>query len=184
MAPLSEDYNSLRFLVKNMDATNTYLKGTSFMSALEASNDLYKEGNKKAFLIFSDGGDKKDFSKEIEYAKEHNIVVFVYVIGTKKGGIIKDNKGVLKDKSGNIVVVKLNSAIKDLALKTGGAYMESSLSSKDMKILAKAIKDRFKATTTKQSSIRDKKELFYFPLMVGVLLFFVASFSIPSRRRV
>lgn len=183
VAPLSEDYNSLEFLVKNMDASNTSLKGTSFMSALEAANDLYKEKNKKAFLIFTDGGDKKDFSKEIAYAKEHNIAVFVYAIGTKKGGVIKTERGVLKDKRGNIVVVKLNDAIKELALKTGGAYMENSLSSKDMKILADSIREKFKAKVTKESSIRDKKELFYFPLILAIILFFMASFSLPTRSR-
>ncbi|NOX16085.1 MAG: VWA domain-containing protein, partial [Epsilonproteobacteria bacterium] len=82
VAPLSEDYHSLDFLVKNLSTASISLHGTDFMSALEAANDLYQTKEKKAFLIFTDGGDQSDFSKEIAYAKAHNIVVFVYTIGT------------------------------------------------------------------------------------------------------
>jgi Ca-activated chloride channel family protein len=127
VAPLSEDYHSLEFLVKNLSTASMSLRGTSFMSALDAANDLYQTNEKKAFLIFTDGGDQSDFSKEIAYAKEHNIVVFVYAIGSDKGGVIKTKNGALKDKNGNIVVVKINEDIKKLALQSGGAYMRSSL---------------------------------------------------------
>lgn len=183
VAPLSEDYNSLKFLVKNMSMDSMSLRGTSFISALEAANNLYKNNGKKAFLIFTDGGDSHKFDKEISYAKEHNIVVFVYAIGSDKGGVIKTKDGVLKDKNGDIVVVKINEKVKELALQSGGAYLRSSLSSNDMSILSDAIKARFKAVEGKESSIRDKSELFYYPLMLALLLFFMANFSFSGRRR-
>jgi Ca-activated chloride channel family protein len=183
VAPLSEDYNSLKFLVKNMSMDSMSLRGTSFMSALEAANDLYKNSGKKAFLIFTDGGDSHKFDKEIAYAKEHNIVVFVYAIGSDKGGVIKTKDGALKDKNGDIVVVRINEKIKDLALQSGGAYLRSSFSSNDMSVLDDAIKARFEAVDGKESSIRDKIELFYYPLIVALLLFFMANFSFSGRRR-
>jgi len=183
ISPLSEDYNSLKFLVKNLSVESLSLRGTNFMNALEAANDLYSSDDKKAFLIFSDGGDQKSFSKEIAYAKEHNIVVFVYVIGSDKGGVIKTKNGALKDKNGNIVVVKINEKIKDLALQTNGAYMRSTLSSKDTEQLSRAIKSRFKAKGNKDSIIKDKKELFYYPLALALLLFFMSNFSIRGRKK-
>ncbi len=183
VAPLSEDFHSLDFLVKNMSVASINLRGTSFMSALEAANDLYQNNGKKAFLIFTDGGDQSNFDKEIAYAKKHNIVVFVYAIGTNKGGVIKIKNGVLKDKNGNIVIVKINENIKKLALQTGGAYMRSTLSSKDIAMLSNAIKSRFKAKGSEESSIRDKLELFYFPLSLAILLFFMANFSLKGRRK-
>ncbi len=178
VAPLSEDYHSLDFLVKNLSTASMSLRGTDFMSALEAANDLYQTNDKKAFLIFTDGGDQKDFSKEIAYAKKHNIVVFVYAIGTDKGGVIKTKNGPLKDKNGNIVVVKINENIKKLALKTGGAYMRSTLSSKDIAMLSDAIKSRFKAKGSEINTIKEKLELFYYPLALAILLFFMANFSL------
>jgi len=183
VAPLSEDYHSLDFLVKNLSVASMSLRGTDFMSALEAANDLYQTDEKKAFLIFTDGGDQSDFSKEITYAKEHKIVVFVYAMGTDKGGIIKTKNGALKDKNGNIVIVKINENIKKLALQTGGAYMRSTLSQNDMSMLSDAIKSRFKAKGSQINSIKDKKELFYYPLLLAILLFFMANFSLDWRKR-
>ncbi len=183
VAPLSKDYHSLDFLVKNLSVSSMSLRGTDFMSALEAANDLYQTDEKKAFLIFTDGGDQSDFSKEIAYAKEHKIVVFVYAIGTDKGGVIKTKNGALKDKNGNIVVVKINENIKKLALQTGGAYMRSTLSANDMKMVSEAIKSRFKAHGSEINSIKDKLELFYYPLALAILFFFMANFSIDWRKR-
>ena len=183
VAPLSEDYHSLDFLVKNLSVASMSLRGTDFMSALEAANNLYQTDDKKAFLIFTDGGDQKDFSKEIEYAKKHNIVVFVYAIGTNKGGVIKTKNGPLMDKNGNIVIVKINENIKKLALQTGGAYMRSTLSKNDMSMLSNAIKSRFRAKGSEINTIKDRKELFYYPLLLAILLFFMANFSIDWRRR-
>ncbi len=183
VAPLSEDYHSLDFLVKNLSVASMSLRGTDFMSALKAANELYHTDKKKAFLIFTDGGDQKDFTKEITYAKKHNIVVFVYAIGTDKGGIIGTKNGPMKDKNGNIVVVKINENIKKLALQTGGAYMRSSLSKKDISMLARAIKSRFKATGSQENSIKDRRELFYYPLSLAILLFFMANFSLLDWRK-
>ena len=183
VAPLSEDYNSLAFLVKNMGMNNINLRGTDILSALSAAQNLYGNKEKKAFLIFTDGGDKKTFDKEIAYAKAHHIVVFIYNVGTKKGGVIKTPQGVLKDKNGDIVVVKINKDIESLALQTGGAYLHGSLSSSDMTTLSDAIKSQFKAIGTKETTIQDKKELFYYPLSIAILLFFLSIFSIDWRRR-
>ncbi|MDX1808808.1 MAG: VWA domain-containing protein [Sulfurospirillaceae bacterium] len=183
VAPLSEDYNSLKFLVKNMGMNNISLRGTDILSALSAAQNLYGNEEKKAFLIFTDGGDNKNFDKEIAYAKKHHIVVFIYNIGTDKGGVIKTQNGVLKDKNGNIVVVKINENIKQLALQTGGAYLRYSLSSNDMNELSNAIKSRFKAITAREEIIKDKKELFYYPLGVAIVLFFFGIFSINRRKR-
>jgi Ca-activated chloride channel family protein len=185
IAPMTNDYNSLRYLTSNMSLDYVSLKGTSLLSALKSANMLYGEKykGKKALLLFTDGGDKSDFSKEIEYAKTHNISVFVYATATKKGGVIKTKNGILKDKNGNIVISKLNSAIKELALKSGGAYMEYSLSKSDMKRLSKAIKKRFRAKKDKDLVIKENKELFVYPLFVSVIFLFVSLFSLPQRKR-
>ncbi|MFK5881241.1 MAG: VWA domain-containing protein [Sulfurospirillum sp.] len=182
VAPLSEDYHSLDFLVKNLSTASMSLRGTDFMSALEAANDLYQTDQKKAFLIFTDGGDQSSFTKEIEYAKKHKIVIFVYAIGTDKGGVIETKNGALKDKNGNIVVVKINENIKKLALGTGGAYMRSTLSNRDIKMLSDAVKARFKAKGSEINSIKEKRELFYYPLSLAILLFFMANFSLRGKR--
>ena len=183
ISPLTEDFATLDYLVANMNLDSVTLRGTSVMNALEVTNDLLKESEKKALVLFSDGGDSEDFDKEIAYAKEHKIAVFVYNIGTGKGGIIPDEKGALTDEKGDIVVVRLNEKIKELALRSGGAYMAYSLKHNDINALAQAIKQRFSDRKEESSTIRDERELFYYPLALAMLLLFVSLYSIPSKRR-
>jgi len=183
ISPLTEDFGTLDYLVKHMNFDSVTLRGTSVMNALEVTNDLMKESEKKALILFTDGGDKTDFSEEISYAKTHQIVVYVYNIGTSKGGVIPDRNGAMTDKNGDIVVVRLNPKIKELALQSGGAYMESSLKNNDIKFLAEAIKKRFSEKNVENSTIRDVRELFYYPLALALLMLFMALYSLPTKRR-
>jgi Ca-activated chloride channel family protein len=182
IAPLTQDFNSLRFLAKNMSLDQLRLRGTNILTPLEVSNELFKEEKKKALLLFTDGGDGQSYDKEIAYARAHDITVFVYNIGTKKGGVIADEQGALKDSEGNIVVVKRNDAIRELAIESGGAYMHSSLKHHDIRLLADAIRSKFKAQTQEESTIRETQELFYYPLALSILLFLSAISSLPRRK--
>ncbi len=183
ISPLTEDFGTLDYLVSHMNLDSVTLRGTSVMNALEVTNDLMNQSEKKALILFTDGGDKSDFSEEIAYAKEHNIVVFVYNIGTEKGGVISDKNGALSDKNGDIVVVRLNNKIKTLALQSGGAYMEYSLKNNDIDALASAIKQRFSEKNVEDSTIRDLRELFYYPLMMALVLLFMSLYTLPIKRR-
>lgn len=171
ISPLTKDFSSLKFLAKNLSFSFLDNEGTSIMAFLKSANELLKEKN-KAVLIFSDGGDKKNFDKEIKYAKTNNIKVYVYNTATKKGGL-------LKDKNDNLTLLSENENIKNLALKTNAAYMSSSLDKNDLKLLNDEISSNFKSS--KQfDSIKDEKELFYFPLIISIILFFMANFSLPK----
>jgi Ca-activated chloride channel family protein len=180
ISPLTQDFHSLKFLAKNLNLEYLNLKGTDIMVALESANNLFGKEQKKSLLIFTDGSDQQEFSQEIAYAKEHSIVVYVYNIGTDKGGVIKDTNGVLKDKNGDIVVVKRTDNIKELALKTGGAYMKYSLANDDIKLLADTIQNNFEAKKEENSTIKDRRELFYYPLVLALLFIFISLFSLPK----
>lgn len=174
IAPITNDYLSLQYLVKNLDTEHINVKGSSVLEALESTQNLLNYSDKKALIIFTDGTDSNKFDKEIAYANENNIKVFVYAIATKKGGIIKIKDGVQKDKNGNIVVTRLNENIKELAIKTNGAYLEYSTSSSDIKMFVDAIKDKFKAKQKKDVTITNNEELFYIPLGAAILFFFIS----------
>jgi Ca-activated chloride channel family protein len=183
ISPLTEDFNSLKFLTKNLSLDYLSLKGTDILASLESANGLFGDEQKKILLLFTDGGDETSFKKEIAYAKEHNIAVYIYNIGTTKGGVIKDRSGVLKDKNGDIVVVKRTDYIKELALETGGAYMKYSLEKDDIKLLIETIESRYEAKEEKSSTIKDRRELFYYPLILAIVLFFATLFSPPKFKR-
>ena len=182
VAPLTEDFSSLKYLVSHIGFDYISLKGTNIMAALEATNKLLKD-SKKALLIFTDGGDKKDFSKEIEFAKENGIKVFIYAIGTKKGGVMKINNKVVRDKNGNVVIVHINPLIKSLAKQTGGFYQEYSLSSDDMKELANIIESSLNSSKIKEEVIKDRIELFKIPLVFAIIFFLMSFYSILDLRK-
>jgi Ca-activated chloride channel family protein len=181
ISPLTEDFHSLKFLAKNLNLDYLSLKGTDILATLRATDDLFGKEKKKILLLFTDGGDKSSFDKEIEYAKEHNIVIYIYNIGTKKGGVIKTSNGVLKDKKGDIVVVKRNDSIKELALKSGGAYLNHSLDKDDIKALVDDIHKKYKAKDDQIQTIKDTRELFYYPLLIAIILLFISLFSLPRK---
>ncbi|MDY0052395.1 MAG: hypothetical protein RBR65_07630, partial [Aliarcobacter sp.] len=151
------------------------LKGTNIKSVLEVTDDLLKDEKNKILLIFTDGGGNEDnFENEIAFAKTHNITIYVYNIGTLKGGIIKDENN-------NAVLVKLNENIKKLALDTNGAYLQQSLNQDDIKQLSEIINNNYKAQEEKEDVIKDEKELFIYPLILAIILFFMGIFSLPRR---
>ena len=184
ISPMTNDYNSLEFLTSNLSFDYINLKGTSILNALQSVDMLYEDKEQqKVAIFFTDGGDKDDLSKEIAYAKKHKISVFIYAIATNKGGVIKTSNGVLKDKKGNLIITRLNTNIKQLALQTGGAYLKYSLKKDDIAQLATIIKAKFDQEQSKQDEIVDNKELFFIPLSIAVLLFFISIFSMPSKTK-
>lgn len=173
IAPITNDYPTLKYLIKNLNPNNISTKGSDIYQALQSAKKLLKKEEKKALIAFTDGTDEDDFSKSINFANENNIKVFVYAIGTPKGGVIKDkDSNVIKDKYGNIVITRLNPSIKELALQTDGAYLEFSSSQNDIEEFTNIIKKSFKNKKQKDVIINTNNELFYFPLALALLLIF------------
>lgn len=176
ISPLTSDFSSLKYLISNLNFSNLNLQGTDIYSLLRSVDTLFKDEKNKILVLFSDGGDNEEFSKEIKFAKENKISVFIYLTATNKGGLFKAPNN-------DVVLLKANQNIKDLALKTGGAYMQSSLNNDDMKALNSLISAKFKNSSDKDEVIKDQKELFYYPLILAIILYFMANFSLPFRRK-
>ena len=183
VSPLSEDTSSVEYLVRNLNINSINQHGTSFMVPLELAKRFLKNEKEKILVLFTDGGDSSNFSKEIKFAKENNIKVYVYAIGTKKGTVIEDQNGILKDKKGNIVIVRLNESIKKLALQSGGAYIVGSYSGDSIKKLEKSITEKIKETKNIKKSIKLYKELFYYPLFASLILMLFGFSSLPKNRK-
>ena len=168
-APTS-DYHVLKYLVSHIDLTHINQKGSNLLSALKAINHIIKE-KQKAIIIFTDGTNNIKFYKEIKYARNNNIKVYIYNIGTDIGGTIKIKNQLLKDNDGNIVVTTINENIEKLSNSTGGIYQKYSLSSNDLDKILNDINSKFKVSRTskEKSSIANDTELFYIPLILAIL---------------
>ncbi|HNC29640.1 MAG TPA: VWA domain-containing protein, partial [Cyclobacteriaceae bacterium] len=95
----------------------------------------------KIIILISDGEDfgeeTADVAQEIE---DEGIKLFTLGIGTEKGGQIRSGSGYKTDKSGNVVVSKLNStSLMALASRTGGKYFEINETRNDVSRLINTI---------------------------------------------
>jgi len=179
LSPLSLDMDAVGFLIHNLDTSSISSSGTNILSVLQSANELLKQRTQKLVVIFSDGGDDSDFNEEIEFALKNNIIVSVLNIGSVQGSPIPDKKGFLQDSKNNIVIVKRNDSIKQLALKTGGVFATWSYDSKDIKSILEHFNSIVQKQTFDEKVIKNYTELFIYPLLVSVILLLIAFSSLP-----
>ena len=182
VSPLSFDHNAVGFLLRQLDTTSITEKGTNLLSMLNVVDSSVKKESKKYLLILSDGGDGSDFSKEIAYAKEKNIVVFILGIGTVKGSPIKAKDGKFIKQNGEIIVSRLNENIVNLATKTAGVYIENVRSDEDVKAMLGEIEKHSEKRELKSEEIERFTPLFYYPLGLALFLLLVATSSLGKFR--
>jgi Ca-activated chloride channel family protein len=183
VSPLSFDHEAVAFLLSKLDTTSITEQGTDFLSMLEVAARSIKN-EKKYLLLLSDGGDKEDFSAEIAYAKAHNIVVFVIGIGTKKGAPIKAKNGEFIKQNGKIILTKLNEKMADLAIKTGGIYIQGVNSNADVKAMLREIENGVVKKELKSQEIEKYIPLFYYPVGLALILLLIATSSMSKREEV
>ena len=174
--PFSEDFDSIKFLINNLNSNSLSTKGSEITSALRATKRVFNsiKDEKKAVLLVSDGADGREVEKIEDFVKNENIVLHVLNIGTKKGITLKGKNGFLKDKKGNIVISKRDDSISKISLNSGGAFLALSGKIDKLNWLAKSIKKSAVSNKTKEASRDNFKELFYYPLGVALAgLFFL-----------
>ena len=181
VSPMSFDHNAVRFLLGKLSTDSITEKGTNFSALLDVVNKTIKKETKKYLLILSDGGDKDDFSDEIAYAKEKNIVIFILGIGTTKGAPVKKKDGSFIKKDGNIIVSKLNENIANLATKSSGVYIQSIKSDSDIKAMLEEIEANSEQKELKSEIVRKFIPLFYYPLGLALLLLLIATSSLYKK---
>jgi Ca-activated chloride channel family protein len=89
----------------------------------------------------------------------------------------------LKTKDGVIYISKRNNYIKDLALENSGIYATYGIGDSDIESIIKEIENKIEKSDFKNQEIEDYKELFYYPLVVALILFILATTSLPINAR-
>lgn len=184
VSPLSFDHGAVNFLLSQLDTTSITQKGTDVKSLLEVVDTSIENNAKKYLLIFSDGSDAKDFSEEIAFAKEKNIIVFVLGMGTTKGAPIKLSDGNFIKYNGDIIVSKLNENIAKLAVESGGVYIENVKSQEDIKTMLSEIEKIGEQKELKSEEVARFIPLFYYPLGLALFLLLIATSSMSKRVKV
>ena len=184
LSPITKDFNTLSYMLENIDSRGlNFDNGSNFISLLESSNELLEDYESKNIIILSDGGNNTQFYEEIDFIKNNNIKVYVIATATKKGAPIPTKNGYLTNKDGDIVTVKLNDNIKDLALDSGGGYIDFTIDDKDIKAINSELLSRSKKEQLDTKKIKLYTELFYYPLALGIFFLFISLFSFPRLRQ-
>ncbi len=181
LSPVTEDFISLKYIANNIDTRLNFPNGSNIFATLEATAYMLEDFGAKNMIILSDGGNSKDYVKEIEYANDKNIAIYSIGLATTKGAPIPSKEGYLTNDNGDIVTVRLNESIKNLSLETKGGYIDFSLDNSDVKAILKRINTQSKKEELSVEKFKTYTELFYYPLGLGLFVLLLALSSIPSR---
>jgi Ca-activated chloride channel family protein len=178
VSPISFDTKTVSFLLSKLDTSSITQKGTDIFTMLRTVAEIKTTADKKYLLILSDGGDDRDFSAQIKFAKEKGIVVFVLGIGTKIGASIEKEDGSLIKYNDKVIISTLNESISELAVQTGGVYIQNTTSSQDIDAMFNEIINNSEHKELKSQEIQRYEALFYYPIILAIIILLVAFNSI------
>ena len=179
VAPLTEDVNTVDALLDALDPTTMPVNGNATDIAIQRAEALIKQAGQETgdVLLIADSA-SENAAHAAALAHEHGITVSVLGVGTAQGAPVSvPGGGFLKDRSGNIVVPKLESvALRDVAASGGGRYAEIGADARDLDSLLGApvaVKASMSdSTTAKSDAWRDRGPW----LMLGLIPLVLAGF--------
>lgn len=183
--PLTYDYAAFRSFLSLLEPGLIPIPGTNVESALKLAIDALvgskQEGvtpaapfrRARAIVLITDGEEFEGGMGNIkQLAADNDVKIFIVGIGSEEGSPVPAPKGgYKKDKQGNIVITKLRpAALRELAINTGGVYVQSVASDKDIQAIYEMGLKRA-LTDEEFGSGREKRwnEYFQVPLAAAVL---------------
>lgn len=183
LSAVTNDFNSLKQIVSQLDFQQEASAGSNIQAMLEASNALLKNYQSKNIILLSDGGNKENYDQELEYIKEHDIKLYTIAVATNDPTPIPTSNGYQTKEDGTIVLIQRNDAIKDLSLQNGAGFIQFSINEQDITQILDEINQQSQKQAQSTKRFKTYTELFYYPLAFAVLLLFISFSSLPKLRR-
>ncbi|MEA1954504.1 MAG: VWA domain-containing protein [Campylobacterota bacterium] len=185
LAPFSSDKETLKQMVEGVDDSYINMGSTDFMALGELASNLLEKKKPKILLLFSDGGDEKALEGFSEHLKANDIDLYVVLVGTTQGAPVIDQEGKpLAQKDGTIAITQRNDALGEVAKENGGAYVVATNGKEDIEELVSVIRTKYKEQQQGEVKVKQRDEMFYYPLAGGLFLLLIALSSMPRRREV
>jgi Ca-activated chloride channel family protein len=145
--PLTYDQTALNLFIETMNTGLVPSSGTDFGPPLRMALQKMEQDTKrsqaksKIIILISDGEDFGEQTNEVaQEIEEKGIKLFTLGIGTERGGQIRAGNNYKTDRSGNVVITKLNPvSLQSLANKTGGRYFEINETRNDVSRLINTV---------------------------------------------
>ncbi len=178
VAPLTDDYQTLRHLLYEIDIDLLPIQGSRLTLAIEdAVNWLKGQAVNNAvphLLLISDGDfDEQDFKSSLRLVQKGDFNLHSLGVGTTQGDVIPIKDGNWqKDKNGEVVISRLNEDyLRQLADAGKGVYYKADYRTLDTKSILDAIDNSISAATQDKTLQKLWHERFY--LLVGLMLIFI-----------
>jgi Ca-activated chloride channel family protein len=182
LAPFSADKQTLQMMVEGVDDSYITMGSTDFSQLGMLASEVLEKKKPKIVVLFTDGGDEEAISGFADILEKSGIDLYVVLIGTTKGAPVLTKEGkpyMLED--GTIAITQRNDALLTLAKNTGGDGIVAGHGKENIRELAAQIKNRYQDEQQGEVRIKERVELFYYPLGAGLLLLLIALSSIPRR---
>ncbi|OUD12366.1 VWA domain-containing protein [Thioflexithrix psekupsensis] len=174
VSPLTDDYNTIRHLLYNIDIGALPVQGSRVGLALEqASAWLSGEAQYQHVLLISDGDfSELDFANGLVEVKKVPAQVHTLGIGTTEGDLVpspRGQNGRLQNEKGEPVSSALNEFnLKQLASAGGGIYQLSTFHPQE----SSALLDRVRANTAPDAQRQEQQKLWHerFYILVVIMM--------------
>ncbi|WP_457593788.1 VWA domain-containing protein [Hydrogenimonas sp.] len=181
IAPLTEDRETVSFLLKRLDQGGVTAEGTDILSALRGAEKLLRKSSAKKVLLVTDGGDAKDMEKVSEFVEKNGIELIVWMVATDRGAPIPMSASASEGKE-KVVISRANRALREPAQRSGGLYVPATLSQADEREILAHLNEESASEREYERVVHKCIQLFYYPLFLALVMLPFALYSVGSRR--
>ncbi len=189
--PLTLDYSAAKLFLDNIDIESIPRGGTDIGGAIKKAVGAFEGREKKhrALILITDGEDHKERVMDaVEEARKKGVVIYTIGIGRQEGAPIpirdeKGNKRYVRDKSGNIVLSKLDTVLlQKVALMTGGKKGTIGAGAFPLEDIYRDEISKMEKKELESKRHKRFENRFQWPLAIAIILLFLE--AIMSERKV
>ena len=190
-SPLTLDYSAFSLFANSIQVGDVPDPGTNLREGIRLAAQSFPKGKgkHKAIVILSDGENmESEIRDAVEIAKQDNVRIYTIGLGTKNGEPIPlmsetgKISGYKKDRSGNVVVSKLNETLlQEAAQTTGGLYFPATPSERETDLIYQHIQGLGKKELKEQVVVEREDHFQSFLLLAFLCLLCEAILSDRAR---
>jgi Ca-activated chloride channel family protein len=183
--PLTTDYSAANLFLNAVDVSSVPQPGTAIEPAIKLALGSFKQDTetKKAIIIITDGEDHEGKINEIvEEAAGDGVQTYTIGLGSPTGVPIPiyNNSGVQvgykKDRSGNVVLTKLDEAtLQEIASVGNGKYYRASNTEDELELIYNDLA-QLEQTEFGSTRITEYEDRYYYLLFPAIILLLVEFF--------